>query len=56
MEEKSDSYVPRTLTGMRLQDLLDAQDLKPLLGESPRWALTAAATTSEKSSPVPSDE
>jgi hypothetical protein len=58
MEEKSDSYAPRTLTGMRLQDLLDAQDLKPLVGETPRWALTAAAATTQTSqtSPTPSDE
>jgi hypothetical protein len=56
MEEKSDSYVPRTLTSMRLQDLLDAQDLKPLVGESPRWGMKSATPQAEKSSPVPSND
>jgi hypothetical protein len=56
MEEKSDSYAPRTLTGMRLQDLLDAQDLKPLEGETPRWSLQAASAAVEKSQPTLSDD
>ena len=56
MEEKSDSYAPRTLTRMRLQDLLDAQDLKPLVGESPRWSLKTAQTQQSETSPVLSDE
>jgi hypothetical protein len=58
MEEKRDSYTPRTLTGMRLQELLDAQDLRPLLDVDSCWALAAAVERPQTSqtSPTLSDE
>jgi hypothetical protein len=60
MEEKSDSYVPRTLTGMRLQELIEAQDLRPLADvvQCRPSALAAAVERPQTSqtSPTLSDE
>ena len=56
MEEKRDSYAPRTLTGMRLHDLLDIQDLKPLVEASPCNDTKSEATQPEKSAPTYSNE